>query len=94
MVVLRDPIARAYPAGMTILSEGVCVPDTDGGLSLLSSESGPWGGYAPNMALWLVLFQCEHLLVLNLERDIRNAPQNGMRKLFNFIGVLISTDIE
>ena len=96
IVVLREPIARAFSAlHHTVLSGLERMPVSADAL-LFEDRARPVGRrfgfidrgfYATQLEILFDHVDPKNVLVLNFERDICSAPETGLSKVFQFLGV-------
>jgi hypothetical protein len=108
LVILRDPVARAYSMYWDLVRAGVERGTFEEALEreserLTDPEVGRKGSftvgyryvgdYASHLAIWIDVFGPERLLVL-LQEDLLKKPVATMREVFSFLGVSPDAEID
>lgn len=88
IVALRDPIERAYSNHLHMIKSGYLTgPDLSFEYGMANNEMYlERSRFATHLARWLDHFPREQVLVL-LQEEIREAPQESARTLYRFLGV-------
>ncbi len=95
ILCLRDPVERAVSAWGHYLAHGELDP------ALPFREACRYGGivdmgfYARHLSRWLEVYPAKRILILRLQEDIIDAPEEALRRTTGFLGVdYISPDSE
>ena len=95
VVILRDPVERAISAARHLVMDGWVSPFLSlddllaGPAASIAEEHGviDYGRYARHLDAYFELFRREQVLVCVYEEDVVQDPQQGLRKVCDFLGV-------
>ena len=90
IVVLRDPVRRAISAYFHWMKQGKLSPAA--GLQRTALEHPrlrilQFGDYVRHLGAWMQEYPSNQLLVMLFEQDVVRDPDNGLKKVFNFLGL-------
>lgn len=90
IAVLRDPVRRAISAYFHWMKQGKLSPALGLRRTALAHPRLrilEYGDYARHLSAWMREFSKNQLLVLIFEEDVIGNPDNGLKKVYQFLGL-------